>query len=145
MDIILWRHAVADAHAVVAKRARKVEKLGGHDSVSLHRLRIGCKQARYAVEFFDGIERPAKAKRYVRQLSAVQDALGMLNDAHVAQVALAGFTHTQPNLAPAVGVVSAYLNGMAAARLHHRRAPWRKLAAPRAARGVRGLVRTGGQ
>ena len=139
------RRAVVDAHAVVARRARKVHRLGGHDSASLHRLRIGCKQARYAVEFFAGIERPATAARYIRKLSAVQDALGMLNDAHVAQATLAGFTQVRPELAPAVTVVSAYLNGMAAARLQHRRAPWRKLAAPRAARGVRGLVRKGGQ
>jgi triphosphatase len=139
------RHAVVDAHGVVARRARKVEKLGGHDAASLHRLRIGCKQARYAVEFFTGIERAGKASRYVKKLSAVQEALGVLNDAHVAQTTLAGFTTDQPHLAPAVGVVSAYLNGLAAASINSRKAPWRKLAAPRAARGVQGLVRPGGR
>jgi triphosphatase len=138
------RQAVVDAHAVVARRARKVKKLGGHDSASLHRLRIGCKQARYAVEFFAGIERPGKAGRYVKQLAAVQEALGMLNDAHVAQTTLATFTHAAPALAPHVAVVSAYLNGMATAGVQDGQGAWRRLALPTAASGVRGLVRKGG-
>lgn len=139
------RQAVVDAHAVVARRTRKVKKLGGHDSASLHRLRIGCKQARYAVEFFDDIEQPGRARRYVKRLSAVQEALGMLNDAHVAQTTLAAFTQDQPTLAPQVAVVSAYLNGIAAAGVDQGQGAWRKLAGPSAARGVRGLVRKGGQ
>ena len=139
------RRAVIDAHAVVAKRARKVQKLGGHDSASLHRLRIGGKQARYAVEFFAAIEKPGNAARYVKQLSAVQEALGTLNDAHVAQAMLDGFIQSKPELAPAAGVVAAYLNGMAAAKLNNRKAPWRALAGRKAARGAHGLVRKGGR
>lgn len=134
------REAVTAAHAVVTKRARKAEKPGGHDGVSLHRLRIGGKQARYAVEFFAAIERPARAARYVKQLSGIQDALGTLNDAHVAQTIVTGFTHDRPDLAPAVGVVAAYLNGMATDRLNRRQAPWRKLPDRHIARS---LVRTG--
>jgi triphosphatase len=135
------RQAIAHAHAVVAKRARKVHKLGGHDSASLHRLRIGAKQARYAVGFFADIERPAKAARYAKRLAAVQEALGALNDAHVAQTLLTGFTASHPGLAPAAGVVAAYLDGMAAARLNATRAPWRGLAGEKAARSAHGLVR----
>jgi triphosphatase len=135
------RQAVIDAHAVVARRVRKVRKLGGHESASLHRLRIGCKQARYAVEFFEGIERPDQARRYIKQLSAVQEALGKLNDAHVAQTTLAVLTQDQPALAPQAGVVAAYLNGMATAGVASGQGAWRKLARPAAARGVRGLQR----
>ena len=139
------RHAAVAAHAVVAKRARKVQKLGGHDSASLHRLRIGAKQARYAVEFFADIERPARAARHVKALAGVQDALGMLNDAHVAHSLLAGFVQSSPALAPAAGVVSAYLDGMAASRLASRKAPWGALARRKAARRAHGLVRKGGK
>lgn len=139
------RQAIADAHAVVAKRARKVHKLGGHDSASLHRLRIGAKQARYAIGFFADIERPARAARYARRLAAVQEALGALNDAHVAQTLLASFTASHPGLAPAAGVVAAYLDGMASARLNQRKAPWRAMAGHKAARSAHGLVRKGGR
>lgn len=134
------RRAVNDAQAVVAKRARKVHKLGGRDSAALHRLRIGCKQARYAVEFFGAIERPGKAARYVKKLSAVQDALGMLNDGNVAHNILSSYTASRPELAPQARVVAAYLDGIAADRLHQRRAPWRKLCNPKDAQA---LVRQG--
>jgi len=138
------RRAVVAAHDVVARRARKVQKLGGRDSASLHRLRIGCKQARYAVEFFGALERKKKAARYVKKLAAVQDALGGLNDVHVAQAILAGYAQARPELALQVTVVTAYLNGIAAARLDRHQAPWRKLAHPASALGVQGLVRKGG-
>lgn len=128
------RRAVNAAHAVVAKRARKVQTLGGRDSAALHRLRIGCKQARYAVEFFRAIARPHKAARYIQKLSAVQDALGMLNDVHVAQTILSAYTTIRPDLAPQAGVVTAYLDGIAADRLHRRRTPWRKLCNPNCAK-----------
>ena len=137
------RAAVVAAHGVVAQRARKVQRLGGHDSSSLHRLRIGCKQARYAVEFFGALARRKPAKRYVNQLSAVQEALGVLNDGHVAQTLLSGYEQARPELAAQTRVVAAYLNGLAAARLDHRRPPWRKLAQPAAAMGVQKLIRKG--
>lgn len=132
------RHAVRDAHDVVSKRTRTVEKRGS-DSTTLHRLRIGCKQARYAVEFFAGIARPRKVTRYVEQLSAVQDTLGMLNDMHVARTILLRFADADAGLVPAVGVVTAYLNGIAAAQLARPQAPWQQLAHV----GVHGLVRRG--
>ncbi len=137
------RHAVVAAHGVVAKRARKVQRLGGRDSASLHRLRIGCKQARYAVEFFSDIEKKDKAARYVKKLSAVQDALGVLNDVHVAETILSGYAEARPELGTQVRIVTAYLHGIAAARLDNRQAPWRKLAHPASAVGVQGLVRKG--
>lgn len=135
------RDAIGHAHAVVAQRARKVERVGGHDSPTLHRLRIGCKQARYAVEFFAAIERPQRATRYVKTLSSVQDALGMLNDVRVAQTILPRFADADASLAPAVQVVAAYLQGIASAQLDRRHTPWRKLQRT----GVQGLVRQGGR
>jgi triphosphatase len=139
------RRAVVAAHDVVAKRARKVQRLGGRDSASLHRLRIGCKQARYAVAFFSAIEKKKKAARYVKKLSAVQDALGVLNDVHVAQTILAGYMQARPELATQVRIVTAYLNGIAAARLDNCEAPWRKMAHPAAAVVLQRLVRKGGR
>ncbi|MDQ2822152.1 MAG: CHAD domain-containing protein [Pseudomonadota bacterium] len=130
------RRAVNAAHAVVAKRARKVQKLGGCDSAALHRLRIGCKQARYAVEFFRAIARPHKAARYIHKLSAVQDALGVLNDVHVARTILSAYTTIRPDLAPQAGVVIAYLDGIAADCLHRRRTPWRTLCNPNRAKAL---------
>ena len=48
-----------------------------------HRVRIAAKKARYAMEFFQGLYPGGRAKRSVQRLSALQDALGWLNDAAV--------------------------------------------------------------
>lgn len=75
------------AASVLAKRHKKVLKAGrGHDGLStqeLHRLRIEAKKLRYAAEFFRGLYPAKKAKRFVKSLAAIQDALGAVNDARV--------------------------------------------------------------
>jgi CHAD domain-containing protein len=67
-----------------AKRiAKKVGKLDKLDVQERHRLRIAVKKLRYATDFFAGLSK-AKAKkarsRFVKELKALQDALGRLND-----------------------------------------------------------------
>lgn len=137
------RTAVVAAHGVVARRARKVQRGDARDSEALHRLRIGCKQARYTVEFFQAIARKKKAARYIDKLSAVQDALGTLNDCYVAQTLLAGYGRTRPALATEVRVAAAYLSGIASACLDRRQAPWHNLCKPKAALQARSLIRKG--
>lgn len=49
-----------------------------------HQVRIAAKKARYATEFFQSLHPAGRVKRYIRRLAALQDALGWLNDATVA-------------------------------------------------------------
>lgn len=54
-----------------------------------HRIRIDTKRLRYAVEFFVSLFPGKAAKRYLRELQGLQDALGELNDAATATRLLA--------------------------------------------------------
>jgi len=68
------------------KRLRKADP---DDAAALHRVRIAAKKYRYAAEFFQALL-PARAlKRQLRRLSALQDALGRLNDLATADRLLA--------------------------------------------------------
>ena len=60
-------------------------------AADLHRFRLECKRARYLCEFLRGIY-GAPAERTIARLTAVQNALGSLQDSLVGQALLAGFT-----------------------------------------------------
>jgi len=79
-DLVLVRH---DAVAKAAKRARRTGKV-----TDFHRLRIRSKRLRYALEFGSEVYEGHTA-RYVRELTAVQDELGLMQDAEVASLRLA--------------------------------------------------------
>jgi adenylate cyclase len=64
-------HAKAIALAKVAKP---------DDPASLHRLRIGIKRLRYALEFFAALMATKPLQRALFQLTTLQDCLGQLND-----------------------------------------------------------------
>jgi CHAD domain-containing protein len=59
----------------------------------LHALRIACKRLRYTLEFFQGVLGP-DAKAAIRQVVAIQDHLGALQDAVVASDILREFLST---------------------------------------------------
>lgn len=61
----------------VAAGARSFATL---DAAARHRLRILVKRQRYAVEFLGSLFKARPARRHVRALSRVQDALGLAND-----------------------------------------------------------------
>ncbi|MFN0161195.1 MAG: CHAD domain-containing protein [Burkholderiales bacterium] len=69
--------ALSRAHRPLARAARDVAAL---EEPALHALRIEVKRARYAAEFFTTLGWEARARRYVRALAALQDALGRIND-----------------------------------------------------------------
>lgn len=70
----------------IKRRGRGLRRL---DAPSRHKLRIRAKRLRYALEFFaDLYVRKAKGRdRFLRTLRLFQDALGALNDLHVARQA----------------------------------------------------------
>lgn len=62
------------------KAAKQGEDFKRLSPEARHELRITLKKLRYAAEFFRPVYAEAGAKRYLRRLSALQDALGAAND-----------------------------------------------------------------
>ncbi len=98
---------VLERHAAVAKAAKRAKKSGVVSD--FHRLRIRCKRLRYALEF-SGDVYGGRTSRYVRQLTALQDELGLMQDAEVASIRLAdlatGATHLPPSTVFVMGGIA---------------------------------------
>ena len=91
--------------AKATKRGRAVRC--NADATELHPLRKSLKKLRYSLEFLQSIYRPKKAKRFLRRLKKLQDALGEINDDAMATrlaEGLAADKHLE--LAPSVAAVS---------------------------------------
>ena len=84
-------------------------KLRGADARGRHRVRIAAKKARYAMEFFEPLYPQRQVRHYVGALSGLQDELGRLNDAAVADHLLLELAGTRTELAPAAGFARGYL------------------------------------
>ncbi len=78
-----------------------------------HRIRIAAKKTRYAAEFFDSLFAPKKVRPFVKALTGLQDELGLLNDASVADRLLHEMSAGQPQLEAKAG----YVRGFLAARV----------------------------
>jgi len=100
-DLVLARH---DAVAKAAKRARRTGEV-----TDFHRLRIRSKRLRYALEFGSEVY-GGHTTRYVRELTAVQDELGLMQDAEVAALRLAELAICEAHLPAATVFV---MGGMA--------------------------------
>jgi triphosphatase len=74
-----------------------------------HRVRIAAKKTRYAAEFFGSLFAPKTVRPYVKALSGLQDELGYLNDAAVADRLLSGMPASQPQLEAEVGFARGFL------------------------------------
>ncbi|RJG05981.1 CHAD domain-containing protein [Noviherbaspirillum cavernae] len=93
-------------HRRLRKRGRK---LRGADAAKRHRMRIAAKKLRYATEFFQSLYPPRRVKRYVKSLARMQDELGRLNDAAVAQGLLPELKELHPELASDIEFARGYL------------------------------------
>ena len=67
------------------------------DTKGHHRMRIACKALRYALESFAPLLPEKKTTRYLKQLDALQDVLGQLNDLAVARTIISGLRGVRPN------------------------------------------------
>jgi triphosphatase len=76
------------ATRILVRRHEKLIELGRRLPQSTpevrHEVRIAAKRARYATEFFQSLYPARRVNRYVSGLAALQDRLGWLNDAAVA-------------------------------------------------------------
>jgi CHAD domain-containing protein len=76
-------------------------------ATELHPLRKSLKKLRYGVEFLEGVYPPKKAKRFLRSLEKLQDALGEINDAAMAtRLAETLAADKHPELGPSVAAIS---------------------------------------
>jgi triphosphatase len=82
---------IGSRHATVVKAVRRAKRSG--DAADFHRLRIRCKRLRYSLEFSAELY-GGRTRRYTRQLSKLQNQLGLLQDAEVAANRLADLALT---------------------------------------------------
>jgi triphosphatase len=91
--------------AKATKRGRAVHPDASAEE--LHPLRKSLKKLRYSVEFLQSIFPPKKAKRFLRHLKELQEALGDINDAAMATRLAEGLAGEKPlELAPSVAAIS---------------------------------------
>jgi triphosphatase len=103
-----------------------------------HMLRIDCKRLRYALEFFRVVLGP-DAPALIKQVTAMQDLLGELQDAHVAETLLEEFLtqnrrkHKKQEPEPLLEGVEGYLEAQRATQadlLDRFPEPWASLVGP---------------
>jgi len=123
-------------HKRLLAGAKGLEKMSPAER---HQVRIDAKRLRYGVEGFAAVFKARRVKRYVRGLTALQDALGRANDAATAQRLLAELDPSAPFAAFAQGWFAAreqddtdLLQGFVA-RLSECKRFWRKKPAKQAA------------
>ena len=79
-------HFASEVMRAYHERARKLgKKIRKLDTAELHMLRIRVKKLRYATEFFGSIWPSRRTKRYLSALKDLQQVLGVLHDATVAE------------------------------------------------------------
>lgn len=80
------------ADALLERRSRKLRKNGKRllagPPADRHLLRIHVKKMRYAAEFFSDLYPDKKTRPYLKHLAALQEVLGHMNDAAVAETLL---------------------------------------------------------
>ncbi len=126
------------------KRLRnKVRRLAAaariDDPESLHALRIGVKRLRYALEFFSPLAPQHASHRILKQLAALQDTLGQLNDLSNAGAMLMDCAGDDPRLREAVTLIGGWHGPHYAslqARVSHELAGLARLRLPKLVRSV---------
>ena len=95
--------------------ARGAEGFAGDAPEDRHRTRRRLKRLRYATEFLRPWLPAAATRRALATMRSALNALGVYNDAHVAQVSLDVLDRADPDVAYARGWLEAQLEHRAAA------------------------------
>lgn len=118
------------AAAQLARYQKKLLKRGKGlhviDPAERHKLRIAAKKMRYAVAFFSSLYPPKKIKPYVSALSTLQDTLGDLNDARVAETLLQHCAVGKPQLTEVSGYVRSIVSAQSKGNLKKLNKQWKK-------------------
>jgi len=110
------------AEPLLEQTCKRVTKRADHvvglSTPQLHALRLDVKQMRYGTEFFGAIYGAKKVKKFRSKLTTMQEILGQLQDAAVAEARLMALA---PELSKdgmiAVGLVSGWFGARADYRL----------------------------
>ncbi len=97
-----------------------------------HRARIAAKKLRYAAEFFTSLYPAKRVQRYVETLEALQDHLGILNDAAVTEGLVAEAATNAPPAAEAKALVRGWCAATTAYELAAFERVWRTFKKARA-------------
>jgi triphosphatase len=125
----LMQHALDRRYTKILRRGRRLEKLNPEQR---HQLRIQLKKLRYCTDFSRAIFPRKRRRRFSRELGALQDLFGALNDAATAErlvrsLAADNAGEAQSEAARAGGLII----GWHAAQSRHGRAglagQWRRL------------------
>jgi inorganic triphosphatase YgiF len=118
------------AAQVLQKRHKKLRQRG-HQLTALspperHQVRIAAKKLRYATDFFTILFPRKLAYRYSKTLAALQDVLGLLNDAATAMALLQELASTVAEGTPreARGIVRGWVQGTSHLRLQELEHVW---------------------
>jgi inorganic triphosphatase YgiF len=98
------------AERVLDKRAKAARKRGEHfatlDAEQRHEVRKALKKLRYACDFLRDLYPEKPTRRYLKRLSALQDAFGHMNDVATAETLLGELVDArEPRLAEGRGLV----------------------------------------
>ncbi len=96
-------------HKQVLRDGLKFDQL---DIEPRHELRKRAKKLRYALQFSESLLPASRLKNYRKQLSAVQDILGEMNDLAVARERFVGLRDTQPSAWFACGWITSRLDAL---------------------------------
>ncbi|HWJ17663.1 MAG TPA: CHAD domain-containing protein, partial [Geobacterales bacterium] len=110
----------------VAKCGRAIESLEPEEK---HKMRRSLKKLRYMIEFFAPIFQSKDVKPFVKQLKALQDVFGYVNDVRMAeQIRTIAVEHGEgPDCAVAAGIVLGTHEERAAEAWTHAKEEWQRL------------------
>lgn len=114
---------------------RKGRRLPQADPAERHRVRIAAKKTRYASEFFQSLQPSKRVRPYIAALADLQDTLGWLNDAAVADGLLASLQQpgsATAELAGAAGFARGYLSAAPALAQAELLTSWKRFVRTRA-------------
>ncbi|WP_159999362.1 CHAD domain-containing protein [Roseomonas sp. 18066] len=93
------------ARSVLGKRRRKLLRGGAEiaalSDADLHALRLEAKRLRYAAELFAPLWPGKATRRFLKRLSALQEALGLSNDTVTARALMASLSRAEDGVAAA--------------------------------------------
>lgn len=122
----------AYGRAVLERRWQRLRRAGRDfetlTAEELHELRLDGKRLRYAAEVFAPVFGMKAGRRFLRRVAALQDGLGLANDAAVARgLAQRLLRKGEPGRAWAVGVLEGWSEARLAARRGEALAAWQRL------------------
>lgn len=124
--------ALTFGRAILERRWQRLRRAGEDfehlDAEALHELRLDGKRVRYAAEVFAPVFGAKAGKRFLRRVSALQDGLGIANDAAVARgLARSLAAPGQSGRVWAVGVVEGWCEARVATHRDDAFAAWKRL------------------